>query len=41
MTDAKTADAVYAQIGKLREIAQSKNVDIPEVLSLSSSRSRA
>ncbi|GMF09473.1 unnamed protein product [Phytophthora lilii] len=31
MTDAKTADAIYAQIGKLREIAKSKNVDIPEV----------
>ncbi|KAG3173434.1 hypothetical protein PI124_g13488 [Phytophthora idaei] len=30
MTDAKTADAVYAQIGKLREMAKSKNVDIPE-----------
>ncbi|CEG48538.1 hypothetical protein L915_07780 [Plasmopara halstedii] len=30
MTDAKTANAVYAQIGKLREMAMNKNVDIPE-----------
>ncbi|KAI9989460.1 hypothetical protein PInf_019743 [Phytophthora infestans] len=30
MTDAKTADAVYAQIGKLREMAKNKSVDIPE-----------
>lgn len=31
MVDAQTGDAVYAQIGKLREIAKSKHVDIPEV----------
>ncbi|EGZ16052.1 hypothetical protein PHYSODRAFT_263123 [Phytophthora sojae] len=30
MVDAQTGDAVYAQIGKLREIAKSKHVDIPE-----------
>lgn len=30
MTDAKTANAVYAQIGKLREMAVKKNIDIPE-----------
>ncbi|POM62720.1 hypothetical protein PHPALM_28088 [Phytophthora palmivora] len=30
MTDVKTADAVYAQIGKVREMAKSKFIDIPE-----------
>ncbi|KAG7389650.1 hypothetical protein PHYPSEUDO_010047 [Phytophthora pseudosyringae] len=30
MTDARTADSVYAQIGKMREMAKGKNVDIPE-----------
>lgn len=34
MVDAKTANAVYEQIGKLREMAKSKSVDIPEVRSV-------
>ncbi|KAL3671756.1 hypothetical protein V7S43_003666 [Phytophthora oleae] len=30
MTDSKTADAVYAQIDRVHEIAKSTNIDIPE-----------